>query len=451
MNTISINKKAFLFLSIFVFALASYNTSAAQTYKVACLKDYYPYSMVNEDNELAGILIDWWELWAKEANVDIVFVPTSIEGSIEKTLNGETDIIAGLFFNEDRAKNFDYSDNILRTKSVLFVEKSLRIDSIEQLTTPIGVVRNDLAHQYFLNNYPGKELLIFESFTALRYAAKQHNLNAFVYDLPNSTVNFKGMLHPEGYVAFQTLFSNSLRPLVKKGNQEMLNLITEGNHNISNDELFQIISQWGVYESENKLNKLYLIFGLSILVFIPISIYLISKNSVRKKVIRNQKSDTDWRSIIDKGENDSIEFKSSLRWDYRQEKINKVLEGVIIKTISAFLNTEGGTLLIGVDDEGNVLGLEKDYSSFSKKNSDGFLLTLTNLINQHLGKQIHKYISLNIISINEKDVCIVAIHKSEKPVFIEKKDKEEFYIRASASSQPLGLREAHEYIGLHWK
>ena len=123
---------------------------------------------------------------------------------------------------------------------------------------------------------------------------------------------------------------------------------------------------------------------------------------------------------------------------------------VIIKTISAYLNTKGGTLLIGVDDSGNVLGLENDIQSFTKKTRDGFLLTLTSLINRDLGKPTHKYISISIISINEKDVCIVTTQKSEKPVFIEKNDKTEFFIRTSASSQPLGLKETHEYIKMHW-
>ena len=161
-------------------------------------------------------------------------------------------------------------------------------------------------------------------------------------------------------------------------------------------------------------------------------------------------SKTNWQVIIDKGENDLIEFKSSLRWDYKQEKVNKALELVIVKTISAFLNTLGGMLFIGVDDEGNILGLDRDYRSMSKNNRDGMLLTLTNLINRHLGKSTHKFITINIISINGKDVCIINIEKSAKPIFLGKNEKEEFYIRASASSQPLGLRESYKYIKSHW-
>jgi len=78
------------------------------------------------------------------------------------------------------------------------------------------------------------------------------------------------------------------------------------------------------------------------------------------------------------------------------------------------------------------------------------MLALTNLVNQNLGKSSHKFITINVISINEKDVCIVGVEKSDKPVFFGKNEKEEFYIRASASSQPLGMRETYKYISSHW-
>jgi len=108
-------------------------------------------------------------------------------------------------------------------------------------------------------------------------------------------------------------------------------------------------------------------------------------------------------------------------------------------------------LFIGVDDAGTTLGLDNDYNTMSKKNSDGFLLALTNLINNYLGKSTHKFIKINVVSINEKDICILNIEKSDKPIFISKNEKEEFYIRASASSQPLGVRESYKYINSHWK
>ena len=76
-------------------------------------------------------------------------------------------------------------------------------------------------------------------------------------------------------------------------------------------------------------------------------------------------------SLINEGENEFVEFKSSLRHDYYQVKTNKNLEMVIMKSIAGFLNAKGGTLLIGVDDFGEVLGLDNDYFTLKKKLRDG--------------------------------------------------------------------------------
>ena len=76
-------------------------------------------------------------------------------------------------------------------------------------------------------------------------------------------------------------------------------------------------------------------------------------------------------ALILKGESDELEFKSSFRYDYRQQKVNKALESVIIKTLAGFMNTQGGSILIGVADDGSIVGLEADYATLSRKDSDG--------------------------------------------------------------------------------
>jgi len=162
------------------------------------------------------------------------------------------------------------------------------------------------------------------------------------------------------------------------------------------------------------------------------------------------KEKIDYKSLITKGENDFIELKSSLRWDYEKNNVNKLMEYIVAKTLSAFMNSEGGKLFIGVDDNGEILGIKKDYNTLRKNNTDGFLLQLTQVINQYLGKEFHQYLGQEIVTIDDKDICVVSIVNSDMPVFLKIGDKEEFYIRASASSQPMSMREANDYIKTHW-
>lgn len=159
----------------------------------------------------------------------------------------------------------------------------------------------------------------------------------------------------------------------------------------------------------------------------------------------------DYEGIIKDGENDYVEFKSSLRWDLEQGNVNKLMEYVIAKTIAAFMNSEGGKLFIGVADDGEILGIEKDCQTLKNKNKDGFLLQLTQVINQYLGKEFNQYVSVKIANLNGKEVCVVMVTGSAMPVYVQNAGKEEFYIRASASSQPMSIREANEYIKTHWE
>jgi hypothetical protein len=84
-------------------------------------------------------------------------------------------------------------------------------------------------------------------------------------------------------------------------------------------------------------------------------------------------------TMIVQGESDQLEFKSSLSWSYRGNQIDKRLESVVLKTIAAFANADGGKLIIGVDDEGTVLGLERDYVTL-RGSKDEFELHLRNLV-----------------------------------------------------------------------
>jgi hypothetical protein len=158
--------------------------------------------------------------------------------------------------------------------------------------------------------------------------------------------------------------------------------------------------------------------------------------------------------LIKAGESATVEFKSSARWDMRENKINKTLEHVIVKTVAAFLNTEtGGTLLIGVDDKGNVVGLEHDYKTLGKKqNHDAYENWLTTLLLGQFGKDCSPLISITFHNVDGKDVCRVAVKPSPKPAFVrEEKGDEQLYIRTGNSTRQLTTKEAIEYNKNRWR
>ena len=120
------------------------------------------------------------------------------------------------------------------------------------------------------------------------------------------------------------------------------------------------------------------------------------------------------RELIAAGENQQVEFKSTLRWDLRQFKPNKALEDVIAKTIAGFMNTQGGHLIIGIDDEGSILGLEQDYGTLKKPGKDGFEQYIMQLVSLKFGTHFCPLVKVAFYQFEEKDICYVRVHKSQK-------------------------------------
>lgn len=157
--------------------------------------------------------------------------------------------------------------------------------------------------------------------------------------------------------------------------------------------------------------------------------------------------------LIKNGETATVEYKSSLRYDYREQKENKILENVILKSISAFANAKGGTLLIGVDDDMNILGLENDFSTLKKQTADYFELHLNRLITNQFGISfVNEHLLIYFEEFENKTICIVQINPASSPTFLKLKEKngglvEKFYVRSGNSSHQISsLKEIQDYI-----
>lgn len=177
---------------------------------------------------------------------------------------------------------------------------------------------------------------------------------------------------------------------------------------------------------------------LQFIIFISMVFYKFSKN--KKPIL----------SLIKEEESSTLEFKSSVRWDYRQNQLNKDLEHSILKTIAAFSNTEGGILLIGISDEKEIIGLDKDYSTLKRKDKDGLLQHITTLFTNSLGKDIINSTFIDIVELNGKDVCRIDVIKAKDPVFVSTKTGDEFFIRTANITAQLSVKEAYVYIK-KWK
>lgn len=161
--------------------------------------------------------------------------------------------------------------------------------------------------------------------------------------------------------------------------------------------------------------------------------------------------------MVRRGESDRLEFKSSARWNLHTQARDERIEMVIAKAVAAFCNAHGGTLLIGVDDRGRVVGLVNDFSVVRSPDPDRFELWLRDFLGTTLGQNAA---ALPIVDFSEVTVdgqatfvCRVTCPASPRPVFLRPAKgagPTELWVRTGNSTRQLKLDEAVDYVAVRW-
>ncbi|MCY4257849.1 MAG: DUF262 domain-containing protein [bacterium] len=159
--------------------------------------------------------------------------------------------------------------------------------------------------------------------------------------------------------------------------------------------------------------------------------------------------------LLAAGESQTVEFKSTARLNLHTNQPDKKMEHVIVKTVCGFLNAEGGKLLVGVNDNADVIGLANDIQTpGSKANEDGYELFLRQLLDNDLSAPTAATVSINFEQHSGEDVCIVTVAASAKPVFAKTvgggSTPSEFWVRTGNATKQLHGDTMVAYQTQHW-
>ena len=201
-------------------------------------------------------------------------------------------------------------------------------------------------------------------------------------------------------------------------------------------------------EEAGQFNFVFLIglLGFLIILLLLVLVFL-RRYSRQTEAMLDQKKyseapEEDLIALINKGENAELEFKSTLRWNLKTDKPDKNIEMATLKTIVAFLNSDGGTLLVGVKDHGEIAGLENDKFA----NEDKLLLHFNNLVKQHIGLEFAQHIYFAIKRVGAREILVVDCEGAEKPAFLKHDGGEDFYVRIGPGSRKLPTSKVLEYL-----
>ena len=151
---------------------------------------------------------------------------------------------------------------------------------------------------------------------------------------------------------------------------------------------------------------------------------------------------TSTATLIENGESEFVEFKSTLRYNLHTNKFDKNIEHAALKTIAAFLNSAGGTLLVGVDDHKNLLGLEKD----NFKDDDHMLLHFTKMIQERIGIKQTQYVRAIIETKESLKILRIDVRPSTSPAYLEHNGEEYLYVRTGPATTRMNVSEVYTYI-----
>lgn len=162
----------------------------------------------------------------------------------------------------------------------------------------------------------------------------------------------------------------------------------------------------------------------------------------------------DVAALVQGGETNRVEFKETARWNVRENRKDARMEQVVAKTVAAFLNSQGGTLVIGATDDGRAVGLERDFSTLRVPDADRFELWLRDMLSTALGRNAAALPRITFTEIDGHEVCAVQCPPAPQPVFLSlAKDgsSTDLWVRVGNSTRSLGVDEAVTYVRQHWR
>ncbi len=186
------------------------------------------------------------------------------------------------------------------------------------------------------------------------------------------------------------------------------------------------------------------ILGASLgLAFVVVRKYSHQLRDMPKLSIDHRHPEQDLHYLIGSGEGPHLEFKSTMRMNLHTKSPGKEIELAWLKGVAAFLNTEGGILLLGIADDGTALGLDADKF----ENEDKCQLHFKNLLNQHLGPEYTRLVRFFLLDLDGLRIGAVECERADAPAILhDDKKQERFIIRSGPSNIELPLSRALKYI-----
>ncbi len=151
--------------------------------------------------------------------------------------------------------------------------------------------------------------------------------------------------------------------------------------------------------------------------------------------------------LLTHDESRTVEYKKTARWNVQEQRRDKTMEEVVVKTVAGMLNDQGGTLLIGVADDGTPVGLDDDYAQVKPINADGYINWLDTLFENSIGHAGASRLRIRIDQANGHDICRIDVPSSSRPIWVNNRSGDDIlYQRRNNSTRAVIAAEVAAFI-----
>lgn len=305
-----------LVLTFILFAtLLQPNTLFSQEYVVGGDFDYAPFSFIDKTGKPSGLEIEVIEAIAELKGIDLKFQLSSWDVALSKIMTGQTDIIVGIIFSEERAQLLDFTIPIHTEYYSIFIRKDLPLDDLSSLYDyKLAVLDKDISIDKYLIPMGLFEDYILakslpEAFSAIELGLADYVLAPNLLDMNEIEKNNYQNIDIKGPSIIPSIYAMA----VQKGNAELLSILNSGISELRRSrELTRIQERWKVYSHDddrykNLARTIGIVFVIAVILLILFLIWVWSlRVQIRKQtqsiILKNQelqKSEEKFRVITE--------------------------------------------------------------------------------------------------------------------------------------------------------
>ncbi len=413
--------KTVAYLCILLFYILSpfslYSNSNTRTLKISTTHSMPPYSFINKNQKPAGMVIDFWKLWANKNNVKIKFILTSWEKSIDNVKSGKADFHSGLFESEERSKFLIFSDSLFKYTTSVFISNKIKLNSIHdiiKLGVPIAVTKGSYSAERLKKHYKDVKLKLYETFDLLLRNSIKGNELCFIVDHSLAYYYLSKFNALGKFKILSDFVSKNFKAGVKKGNGKLVDFINRGINKLPKKQIENIFGKWIIkkHKLPEWLKKVLIIGGAAILLLFLILQWIILKIKIYKKTLELNQS----KKIMDIINKDMREANLTVqsRIDFL-EKINKAKDETI-KNIASDLTSPLKKIektIEKMENEKSTMDLNKIHKEISSLiGRTEKILKVANIENQTYQSTMVKKNLKNIINSLKKEYKAIAEKKN---------------------------------------